>query len=244
MARGLIGVTVMRLGVVPYLNCLPLVSGFPCEIYSAPPAQLATLAKPDDIILGPIVTAFSDPSWYLLEGVGIGSFGPVDTVRLFFNNKDITIQNINKIYLDNESSTSAALLKVLLTNCYQRLLAEIQFFTDRPDSAEGTLMIGDKVWEQDGNLTSLDLGKAWTDFTGLPFVYACWMTKNRGLAEEWRPKLICQAKNNLGHLEELAQNIPEEKRGKVLSYWRHLCYEMGPEQKKGIQLFQKYWSQI
>src|SRR3989338_4836591 len=197
----------MRLGIVPYMNCKPLVHGLFCEIYKAPPAQLPHLAGPDDIILAPIVAAFEDPALHLLEGVGIGSFGPVDTVKLFFNKQANVIpaeaeiqclKNIQTISLDTESKTSVALLKILLSKTVtpapyrstgqapagvQPLFQRLDSGFRRNDTADATLLIGDKVWDE-GAKPSLDLGEAWTEWTGLPFVFACWMTKNSEIGRE------------------------------------------------------------
>lgn len=234
----------MRLGVVPYLNCLPLVSGFPAEIYEAPPAQLASVAAPEDIILAPIVAAFADPAWHLLEGVGIGSLGAVDTVKLFFTSSAITPQNIKAIYLDSESKTSVALLKVLLARHFNRPLPKISFSKNMDEKTQGALFIGDKVWEQKNFPSHLDLGKCWTDWTGLPFVYACWMTKSRQTGKEWKARLIAHAQNHLQSLDTLSEKISADKREKVLGYWRQLHYKVGPFEKKAIDTFQQEWASL
>ena len=230
----------MRIGTVPYLNSVPLVKGLECEIYKAPPSELVRIAKPDDIILAPVVAPFLDPSLYMLEGVGIGSFGPVETVKLFFNKPGITIDNLKTISLDTESTTSVALLKVLLKYKYQKAIQEVSH-----TSCDAYLMIGDKVFEQNVPGTfCLDLGQEWTEWTDLPFVYACWMTQNRAIGEEWKTKLVEQAANNLENLEKLAEEIPYGRREKILKYWRQLRYEVGPPQKKAIAVFQQHWANL
>ena len=224
----------MRLGIVPYLNALPLVTGLDCEIFRAPPAELARLAKPDDIILAPIVAAFLDPSLYMLEGVGIGSFGPVETVKLFFNKPGINIHNLKTISLDRESKTSVALLKILLRYRYQATYQEVSH-----TSCDASLYIGDKVFDRNVPGTFwLDLGEAWTEWTGLPFVYACWMTKNAEIGKDWGPRLTSQAQKNLENLENISTDP------KKIKYWRQLVYEIGPKQKEAIKLFQKYWAEL
>ncbi|MDP2599726.1 MAG: MqnA/MqnD/SBP family protein [Deltaproteobacteria bacterium] len=242
----------MKLGSVPYKNAIPLTAYLDCDIYWAPPSQLPRLAGPDDIILAPIVAAFEDPSLYILEGVGIGSFGPVDTVKLFFN-KTTDVKNIRTISLDTESKTSVALLKILLhywtkdngqgtmdqkqKSCRSMVHGPWSFVHSSDVLCDAALLIGDKVWEQ-GDKPALDLGQAWTEWTGLPFVYACWMTKNQIIGKEWKQKLITQAQKNLENLEKISTDP------KLLKYWRQLVYEVGPKQKEGIQLFQKYWWEL
>lgn len=233
----------VKLGIVPYLNCFPLVYGLSeVEIYREAPARLAQKAGPGDILLAPIVTAFLEPSWYLIEGLGIGSFGPVDTVRLFMKEHSLTIENLKIIYMDEESITSVALLKVLLKNFYGRSLDSITFSNQRED-VDGTLLIGDKVWNHDLP-ASIDLSQAWTSFTSLPFVYACWMTKSKAIAEEWKEKLLSQTEKNMENLPQLVSKAPKNNCPDVLQYWRRLNYLLGTQHKEGIQRFQKEWASL
>ena len=227
----------MRLGIVPYSNCTPLVHGIACEIFKAPPSKLAQMAEPEDIIMAPIVTAFLDPAWHLLEGVGIGSFGEVDTVKLFYKNENITPQNIKTIYLDSDSLTSLNLIKILLQYRFERNLAEIEWTQNKQTETEGKLLIGDKTWSEPSS-HGLDLGVCWTEWTKLPFVYACWMTKSAAVGKEWKPKLVQQARHNLKDLETISQDAA------LLKYWRKLVYQLGAPQKQGIALFQKYWGEL
>lgn len=244
----------IRIGTVPYLNALPLVDGLPFEIYKAPPAILVERAKENEIISAPIVTAFKDASWHLIDGVGIGSFGPVETVKLFFRNNEITIQNLKSISLDQESLTSVALLKVLLTKFYKRSLDSISF-SNKPDETDAALLIGDKTWAPQGPLSvvrsplsspppPLDFGSSWTDFTHLPFLFACWMTRSKGVAMEWKRVLIDQAEKNLADLEGLAAKAPQNNCPDLLAYWKRLRYIIDDETKKGVALFQKMWGEV
>jgi chorismate dehydratase len=79
--------------------------------------------------------------------------------------------------LDPTSKTSQRLLKVLLVKKYQRNLEEIHW-VEQPEAADTVLGIGDKALTMSHYGNSTDLGSDWTQFTGLPFVYACWMTKS------------------------------------------------------------------
>ena len=99
-------------------------------------------------------------------------------------------------------------------------------------------MIGDKVWEENPDQPSLDLGEVWTKWTKLPFVFACWMTKNPALGKQWKPILIETAKSNLQNLEKISQETH------LLKYWRKLCYDLGEPQKRAVALFQRYWNEL
>lgn len=230
----------MRLGIVPYLNSFPLVYGLDLPLYQAPPSIIVKEAADEDIILAPIVAAFIDPGWYLLDGVGIGSFGPVETVKLFLKDEHITIENLKSIYLDQESLTSVALLKILVGKYYRRETNSIAF-KDQRDGCDACLFIGDKIWKISDS-PSIDLGTSWTQWTSLPFVYACWMTRSQEVGRKWKKVLLTQAQKNLENLPSLVSKAPQNNCPDVLRYWRQLNYLLEPKHKEGIQRFQKEWA--
>lgn len=234
----------MRFGIVPYTNSYPLVYGLKGEIFKGPPAQLISMSQRDDIVLAPVAGAFLDPSWHLISGVGIGSFGEVETVKLFFNKRHSTLQDVKTIYLDPESLTSQILLKILLQFHLNRSLSHFEFLRDKAQKADASLYIGDKVWEIPQGLPAIDLGLLWTNWTGLPFVFACWMTKNKKIGEKFKTTLLKNAKNNLGHLEKLSADFEKERQQSLIKYWRSLCYDLGKNQIEAINLFQKYWAKL
>lgn len=239
----------MRLGIVPYLNAFPLVYGLECEKFVAPPAKLAQMAASEDIVLAPIVAAFQDDSWHLIDGIGIGSFGPVETVKLVFKNTSTTIENVRSIYMDEESQTSKALLKIILRNFYHRSLDSI-LFLNQVEDADGALLIGDKVWSLKGTWNmehrtwNSDLGEIWTTWTHLPFVYACWMTRSRETGEKWKKVLLNQAQKNLENLPPLVPKVPKNNCPDLLAYWKRLRSIIDEEGKKGVELFQKMWCEL
>lgn len=233
----------MRLLIPPYTNCIPLVEGLPHQIVKKFPSLLTHQSMENDLILAPIVTAFEEPGWFLLEGVGIGSFGPAQTVKLFMKNGKATPQDIKTIFLDGESKSSVALLKILLYYYFKMSLKTIDFSPRSKDACEAFLLIGDKTWEESSALHSYDLGALWTEWTGFPFVFACWMTKNKGVGLRAKDLLIRQAHANLEHLEELGGG-EFQNRKRTISYWKTLCYDVGPLQKIGIELFQGYWMEL
>jgi len=64
----------------------------------------------------------------------------------------------------------------LLIKKYQRDIDEI-VFTEKPQQAETVLEIGDSALEKSHYGNATDLGQDWFELTGLPFVYACWMSQ-------------------------------------------------------------------
>ena len=104
---------ILRLGVVPYLNALPLVAEDPrARWIPHPPAQLVRQLKKGAIEAGllPSLACARDRS---LAGIGascIASRGPVGSVRLFLR---VPLRGVRVVRLDPDSVTSVALLKIL-----------------------------------------------------------------------------------------------------------------------------------
>ncbi len=110
----------IRVGAVSYLNTKPLVYGFDnglmkddIELSFEYPSLLAEQLKNDEIDIGliPVAAIPSLPESHIITNVCIGASGSVASVCLF---SDVPIEEIKFIYLDYQSRTSVALLKVLL----------------------------------------------------------------------------------------------------------------------------------
>lgn len=77
-----------RVGCVPYVNALPLVVGLAeddVEVVFDVPSRLATLLDAGEVqaALVSSIEALRRPGARVVDGIGIGSFGPVESVRLF-----------------------------------------------------------------------------------------------------------------------------------------------------------------
>lgn len=175
----------IRLGSVNYLNCRPLVhelGGDADPLFSLrfdPPAACASLLSAGEIDLGLIPTiAYADrPADLVVPGVSIASEGPVASVALFTKKP---LAEIHTIALDTSSRTSVALTRILcarrfdIAPTFVRLAPDLESMLAGHDAA---LLIGDPALFVDHRALGaekIDLGQAWTEMTGLPFVWAFW----------------------------------------------------------------------
>jgi chorismate dehydratase len=118
---------------------------------------------------------------------------------------------------------------------------ELSRASQQPGAAR--LLIGDKVVceEPVGFDHQLDLGAAWKKMTGLPFVFATWMTRvGTGLGD--LPEQLEHAKRDgLQHVNELIERyaIPRGwPAGMALQYLTlYLKYDIGEPQLRAIRLF-------
>ena len=177
----------IRVGIVNYLNTKPLIYGLErkpicemIELIGAYPSKLAQMLKDDEIDIGLIpVAAISElPSYHIIGNYCIGTEGEIASVGLF---SEVPMKEIKKIYLDYQSRSSVELLKWLITESWgikpEMVQAEDDNYRHEIKGTTAGLVIGDRALEQRKISTFIyDLGSEWRAITGLPFVFAAWVS--------------------------------------------------------------------
>lgn len=177
----------LRLGCVSYLNTLPLIEGLGAleglSLAPAPPADLIgmlTDARVDAALVSLIDYQRSPVPLTLIPVGMIASPDQTHTVRLFSRTP---IDRIGSLCCDAESHTSVALARIILAELFNARPAvrTIRWGAEASKDCDAVLLIGDKVASRaparDDYPHQLDLGSAWREMTGLPFVYAVWMCR-------------------------------------------------------------------
>jgi chorismate dehydratase len=236
-----------RIGSVPYLNARPLIYGIEEKVELCTPARLADLMDRGqfDVGLVPIAEALLHDRYDIVDGIAIAARGPVYSVCLVHRTP---VNQLRRVAVDPASRTSAWLVRVILKHAFQ---IEPEFYP-RPAGGklsehEAMMLIGDEaIWYRTRNAGQpvLDLGQAWVELTGLPFAFAAWAVQ-RGLPAQsvaTGMSLLREAKTNgLAHIEEIVQESTEATPEFRREYLRkHVWYELGDEEKKGIVRFQQY----
>ena len=232
-----------KLGAVPYLNALPLIHFLEEKPRLEPPAPLSHLLRIGevDIATAPVVALFENPNYTLVPGVCIGSNGPVKSVKLFFTSPEVNVENVKSIYLDMESRTSVMLLKIILHFKYGRNLDDIQFFTPMPaHPVEAKLLIGDKSLKEIPDSPPLDLGYEWTSWTGLPFVYAAWISRHPEASERAIAELTKARDKGVKNISEVIPESSGFPKTVIEDYLKQLIYTLGPKEMEGMALFREY----
>ncbi|MBD0367761.1 MAG: menaquinone biosynthesis protein [Flavisolibacter sp.] len=237
----------IKVAAVNYLNTKPLLYGIKhhpvvqeIDLIEEYPAKIADrlIRNEVDVALLPVASIPLLSESYIISDYCIGSNGAVGSVCLF---SDVPMDEIKEVYLDYQSRTSVQLLQVLLREYWKK---EVRFIASQSDEyrakIKGTtagLVIGDRALEQRLQSAYIyDLGAAWKEWTGLPFVFAAWVA-NKQLSEEFIYQFNEANKLGLEHLEEvLAENVyaPFDLRKyytTCISYW------LTEEKKRGLSLF-------
>ncbi len=242
----------LRIGAVSYLNSKPLIEGLDelvpdAELILDLPSRLADgLARGElDVALIPSVEAFADPDYEIVSDACVATRGPVLSVKMYSR---VHPGEVRTLALDEGSRTSAALVQIMLHERYgvSPTLSTLPMGSGVEDSeADAILLIGDRAMHspQETFHTVWDLGEEWLAWTGLPFVFAMWVTR---VGTDLGPvaDALRQARD-LG-IEDVA-NIAEREasalridRQTALDYLtRNLHFRLSSAERNGLKLFHR-----
>lgn len=240
----------MRIGVVPYSNALPLTFQLEGPLVFGTPAELEAKIHSGelDLALLPVMSLFGNPqlighfdcgviqSSGLVESVGLFSKSPLPFTQEWGTNR------VPRVWLTPDSVTSIALFQVLAHRHWGFRFA----ITPDRESADAVLLIGDEAllhartppWHY------LDLGRGWQDFTGLPFIYATWVSRGP-LSREFRVRLIAARElgtQSIDKIINLNQNIDHNLLRRYLM--QSIRYFAGATSLQGLDLFHQYCREL
>lgn len=241
----------LRVGIVNYVNSRPLSrgllrgrqeGGFACE--SLPPAVIADrlAAGTLDVGLVPSVELARIPGLTVLPGLAIAATHEVRSVLLV---SKVPIAEIASVALDENSRTSAALVRMILQDRYglvptfRQARANLEQMLAEADAA---LIIGDPALTVPRErYVVLDLAGEWLEMTGLPFVFAVWAARNEVATAELVVPFAESLATGLGELEAIiAETVAETGLSPAVLrdyFTRNLRYRMGPAEQAGLAEF-------
>ncbi len=247
----------LKIGVVPYMNAKPFIYGFQekadkIDIVYGVPSILPGMLENDelDVISMPSVGYFRSTGYEIIPGSAIASNGLVESVKLFI--KAPSIKKIRTVALDKDSMTSCVLTKIILCKKYS-LKPEYIILEDKQkiynEYADAFLVIGDDAMKvREEGFIVLDLGQEWNELTGLPFVYAVWVTKS-GSKFHGLSKLLIDAKERgLKLLDDIADaeagRLRMEKKRCLWYLTESIKYNLGEKEINGLKSFYDYALEI
>jgi chorismate dehydratase len=177
----------LRVGIVNYLNSKPLAWGFlkghHADLFAPsyhPPAMVARLLGQGSLDVGliPSIEVQRIPNLRVMPDMCIAARHEVRSVILVSRGP---VEEIRRVALDQNSRTSATLVRLLLRERYG---LEPEYVHERPDpermlgEADAALIIGDPALRVDRErYRIIDLAAEWNELTGLPFVFAVWAVR-------------------------------------------------------------------
>jgi cyclic dehypoxanthinyl futalosine synthase len=239
---------------VSYLNSRPILDPLERDPYRARfaiervvPSEVARRVAENEAALGlvPVAAAATLGDIRFVRGVAIGARGPVRSVLLVSN---VPFEDVASVELDLSSRTSTVLARLLLA----RVSKSEPRYVGRSYAAAGpkldadktaALVIGDPALALEGRFAHvLDLGQAWFEWTGLPFVFAAWGARARTnvtLADQ--ATLRDALAEGLAERTRIAQDHAASGGVDAVTAHAYLTeairYEFGDEERRGLELF-------
>lgn len=259
----------LNLGRIEYLNVLPIY--YPLEngiiphsftIIRGVPSYLNGLAAKGQLDLSPVssIEYAKNPSlYYIVPDLSISSHGKVLSV-LLLSRKPVEQLSGKKIVVSSHSHTSVGLLKVL-TRMRYKVDPEFEISAFPAENIksglpDAFLAIGDEALRLAASglyPIALDLGAAWYEWTGLPFVFAIWVVRKKavvGKNGQLGPALeaLIESKkwgcSNIEHICEAAADAGVLNIEQLREYYRCLKYDLNEKERNGLELFYSCLSRI
>lgn len=237
---------VLRVGSVSFLNAKPLIYGLESsknlKLSLAVPSRLleGLRAGALDVALLPVIDYQRMEGLCIVPSGGIGCDGETLTVRIF---SKCPVTQIKTLACDTDSHTSVALARVIFAERYGMRPRLIDWTREEEQPCDAKLLIGDKVVCEEplGFEHQIDLGSAWRELTGLPFVFAVW-TARKGIDLGKLPARLEEAKcAGLANVEEIVKRFAVGKgwpAGLAMQYLTvYLKFDIGERQLEAIKLF-------
>jgi chorismate dehydratase len=192
-----------------------------------------------DIALVPVAVIPELPEAHIISDYCIGTDGAVATVCVY---GDVPLKEMTSIYLDHHSRTSVMLTRLLLKEYWNHevtFLEAEEGYIDRIGGTVGGLVIGDRTIGLDRRFDHVyDLGEAWKSHTGLPFVFAAWVSV-RKLDEDFVTRFNEALKEGMDHLPELQLLLssPHPDFNLVEYFTRFIDYDLDLRKREALERF-------
>jgi len=253
----------MKIGRIPYINCYPVYGAIdrgivPLDggIVNGIPTALNRMMSDGELdvsVVSAVEYARDSSRYLLLPDLAISCDGPVQSVMLFSSRPAGELTG-RSVLVSKSSMTSVALLELLFDEVWHakpKFIAGDAEIGDvasaRPD-VDARLVIGDaalllRTTPGESERYAYDLGQAWKQWTGLPFVFAVWVAqRTTPVADALRAHAsLLQSRNwgldNLDLLAEQAEQATGIARAVCREYLSGLDYGLSYAHFAGLTEF-------
>jgi chorismate dehydratase len=238
----------IRVGAVSYLNTKPLIYGFQqgmmkdeIELIIDYPAKIGSALLNDEIDIGlvPVAILPELKEHYIVGDHCIGSEGAVASVCLF---SEVPLGQVKTVLMDFQSRTSVKLAQILMKEFWEIdpvIKNGVDDFRSEISGTTAAVVIGDRALEQRMISTyQYDLGLAWKQHTGQPFVFAAWVS-NKKLSDDFINKFNDANEYGLQHIDEIVRLNPYAVFDLKKYYTAHISYDLTDEKRRGLEEFLK-----
>ncbi|MCG8563755.1 MAG: menaquinone biosynthesis protein [Desulfobacterales bacterium] len=255
----------VKLGKITYINASPVYYGLDedarrganpewLEMVPDVPAALNRKILAGEVDISPISAAFyamHHESLLLVPDFSISCHGPVLSV-ICASRVPLAELDGKNVLFSKESASGASFFKMIFST--QGIQPQFQVGPvgdmDGIDSeVDAVVVIGDDALTQPWETRfphRIDLGQAWLEMTGLPFVFAVWAIR-REFARKFPERVnevirLLNASRRAGdaHMDvvvDAGQRRLGLSRARIREYYDHLYCDLDSEKEKGMALF-------
>ncbi len=244
----------IRISAVSYTNTLPFLYGLEhseiknkIDLSLDYPAVCAQKLLSDQVDIGliPIAVIADLPEYHILSDYCIGAKGKVNSVFIFSN---CPIEEVEFLQLDPQSKSSNNLALVLLKNYWKInpiCLSNTEDYAASTHSKTAYVQIGDRTFGKIGkHAYTYDLAQCWEEFTGLPFVFAAWVS-NKIIPQDFIDELNAAFRFGLDNRDKVIENLSLRKDFDLKAYLhRDIDYVLNDDKRTALKLFLELKSKL
>lgn len=249
--------SVYKVSVVNYLNSKPFIYGLKnflqiqdkIQLVEEYPAQCAeSLATGEiDLALMPVAKILQLKDPHIVSSYCIGSETKVKSVGLF---SDVPIEEVKNVILDYQSRTSVRLFQILAEEYWKihpRYLNSEPGFIDNIQGDTAGIVIGDRTIPLFEKYKYVyDLGETWKSYTGLPFVYAAWVS-TKALDSDFIELFHEANTSGMLMIDQIVKDYASYNHSSfsIEEYFKkNISYDLSDNKRKALLLFLKKLSQL
>lgn len=241
-----------KVSAVSYVNSYPFIFGLQnhavrdqIDLQLDTPAECAEKLLNGEVDLGlvPVAIIPQMTHAHIITERCIGSDGPVETVCLF---SEVPLSEIEKVLLDYQSRTSVQLVKLLAEehwNVYPKWVDGNSDFINNIQGTTAGVVIGDRAFELKEKFpVVLDLSEEWKNLTGLPFVFACWVS-NKPLDSAFSSNFQDALDLGLAKKAEAIESLNGIVDESLVRYVKEsISYQLDDKKREAMKLFHDWLS--
>ncbi len=246
----------LKISIVNYFNTLPFRYALKhselknrIDLQEDIPSICAQKLKFNQVDIGlvPVALLPELDNYKIITNYCIGANGKVDSVKLY---SQVPLNEIKSVTLDYQSRSSIKLTKILNKFFWKQ---NFEFKDAKPGyeqnitDVNAAVVIGDRTFALNGTFKyEFDLAEEWKKMTGLPFVFAAWVTTSeidKDFVNEFDKVLEKGVKHITEAIKESQLTHPVNfDANDYLS--NKISYNLDTEKREALQLFLKYMSQL